>query len=108
MLQMIRKIFEKKEDRAKSSIESQVQSVLSRSGSTRPGGKLIYRFDIPVDETLHDAITALCTINRVPKAEFLRLLIEEVVFGKLYLLQRVSQSSSLNQSDESTDERPDL
>lgn len=69
-------------------------TMLARSGRTDPGGKLTARFDIPVTEELNDAAIAMATLRGIPKAEFLRLVIERVMFGELAMLRRMTGSDS--------------
>ncbi|CAN7342077.1 hypothetical protein LJR074_001946 [Acidovorax sp. LjRoot74] len=65
-------------------------SMMSRSGRTDAGGKLTARFDIPVTEELNEAAIAMATLRGVPKAEFLRLVIERAMFGELAMLRRMA------------------
>lgn len=74
-------------------------TMLSRSGRSNPDGKLTQRLDIPVTEDLHEAVIALATIQGVSKAEWLRTVIEEVVYGLLFMLRKVSGHSHPDQWD---------
>jgi hypothetical protein len=69
-------------------------TALSRSGRTDPAGKLTARFDIPVTEELNEAAIAMATLRGVPKAEFLRLVIERAMFGELAMLRRMAGTDS--------------
>ncbi len=76
-------------------------SMLSRSGKTSPDGKLNCRIDVPVSEELHDAVAALATVHGLSKAEWVRAIIEEAVFGRLQVLRRLTAGAGAGQSDES-------
>lgn len=52
---------------------------LSRSGKTDAEGKLTARFDIPASEALHDRVVVAAASRDLPKAEFLRKLIDKAV-----------------------------
>lgn len=65
-------------------------SKLARGGRTDPGGKLTARFDIPVSEELNDAAIAMATVQGVPKAEMLRMMLERAFFGELNMLRRMA------------------
>lgn len=52
---------------------------LSRSGFSDQDGKLVARFDIPATEKLHDAVVVAASARGLPKAEFLRKLIDKAV-----------------------------
>jgi hypothetical protein len=73
-----------------SSIESEDCSLLSRNGTTDPGGKKSGRLDIPVSEQLESEVIALATIEGISKAEWGRKIIEEAVYGKLFILRRMA------------------
>lgn len=53
--------------------------MLSRSGRTNPDGKLTLRFDIPVSEELSERVIVAASHRGLPKAEFLRDLIDEAM-----------------------------
>lgn len=71
--------------------ESEDCSLLSRNGTTDPGGKKTARLDIPISDQLEAEIIALATIDDMSKAEWGRRVIEEAVYGKLFMLRRMAQ-----------------
>lgn len=75
-------------------------TMLSRSGKTNADGKLTMRIDVPISEELNDAIIALATIDGVSKAEWLRNLAEEKVFGRLCMVRRVTRGHGSRESEE--------
>lgn len=76
-------------------------TMLSRSGRSDTGGKLVARLDIPVSEELHEAVIAMAVTMKVPKAEYVRMVIERVVFGDLSMVQRMTRPLAMGQCDES-------
>ena len=80
-------------------------TMLSRSGRTNPDGKLSQRLDIPVTDELHEAVIALATVDGMSKAEWVRMLIEEAVFGKLPMMRKLSGRGRLRTWD---DDRSDV
>lgn len=76
-------------------------SLLSRSGRTDVAGKLTCRLDVPVSEELGDAVAALATVHGISKAEWVRAIIEEAVYGRLQVLRRLTVGERLGQSEES-------
>ena len=78
-----------------------MNTMLSRSGRSNPDGKLVARLDIPVSEELNEAVIAMAVSMGVPKAEYVRRLIERAVFGELSMVQRMTQPLSMGPSDES-------
>lgn len=56
-------------------------TMLSRSGRTSPEGKLTQRFDIPVSEDLNERAIVAASQRGVPKAEFLRDLLDEALLN---------------------------
>jgi hypothetical protein len=75
-------------------------TMLSRSGKSDAGGKLIARIDIPISEELNEAVIAMATTMGIPKTEYVRLVIERAVFGELSIVQRMTRSLSLGQCEE--------
>jgi len=75
--------------------------MLSRSGQTGPGGKLVKRLDIPVSEELEEGVIALAAVAGLPKAEFARQVLERCVFGELPMLRRMARPGGSRQWDES-------
>ena len=74
--------------------------MLSRSGRSNPDGKLSHRIDIPMTEDLHDAVSALATLEGKSKAEWLRELAEEKVYGRLSMVRRVACNGAASPSYE--------
>jgi hypothetical protein len=74
---------------------------LSRSGASCSAGKLSRRLDIPVSEELEDAVIALATLDGVPKAEYVRRVLERAMFGDLSMLRRMARTGMPGPSDES-------
>lgn len=77
-----------------------MDTMLSRSGRSDPGGKLVARLDIPVSEELNEAVIAMAVTMGVPKAEYVRMLIERAVFGELSMVQRMTRPLAMSPSDE--------
>lgn len=75
-------------------------TMLSRSGRSNPDGKLTRRLDVPVSETLEEAIIAMAAIAGMPKAEFARRLLERAMFGELAMVQRLRAQAGLGPWDE--------
>lgn len=78
-----------------------MNTMLSRSGRSDPGGKLVARLDIPVSEELSEAVIAMAVTAGVPKAEYVRMLIERAVFGELSMVRRMTRPLAMGQCDES-------
>lgn len=76
-----------------------MDTMLSRSGRSDPLGKLTRRLDVPVSEELEDAVIAMATLSGVGKAEYVRNLLERVIFGELTMVRRLAQNSMARQSD---------
>lgn len=76
-------------------------TMLSRSGRSDPGGKLVKRLDIPVSEDLEEGIIALAAVAGVPKAEFVRQALERLVYGELCMLRRMAYPAGARQYDQS-------
>ena len=53
-----------------------------------PDGKLIREASAAVTEDLHDALVALAVISGKTKAEYIRNILSEHVYGRLTMLQR--------------------
>lgn len=77
-----------------------MDTMLSRSGRSDPGGKLTARLDIPVSEELNEAVIAMAVTMGMPKAEYVRMLIERAVFGELSMVQRMTRPLSISPSDD--------
>lgn len=75
-------------------------TMLSRSGVSNATGKLTRRLDVPVSEELEEAVIALATLEGVPKAEYVRRVLERALFGDLSMLRRLSRSATVGQSGE--------
>lgn len=52
---------------------------LSRSGRTDPDGKCTARITVPMTEEMHDDIVCRASARRLPKAEYMRIVMEEVL-----------------------------
>lgn len=76
-------------------------TMLSRSGTSNPDGKLTHRLDIPVTEATADAAIAAATIAGMTKAEYLRMVIERHFFGELSMIRRMTRAPAARPSDES-------
>jgi hypothetical protein len=77
-----------------------MDTMLSRSGRSNADGKLTCRFDIPVSDELNEAVIALATIEGLSKAEWLRNLIEETVYGRLNMMRKFARITPPRPSDE--------
>lgn len=82
------------------SIDTDDTTMLSRSGRSDPGGKLVKRLDIPVSEELEEGIIALAAVSGLPKSEFVRQQLERFVFGELGMLRRIAQPGGHRQWDQ--------
>ena len=76
-------------------------TMLSRSGTSSPDGKLTHRLDIPVTEATADAATAAATIAGMTKAEYLRMVIDRHFFGELSMIRRMTRTGVPSPSEES-------
>jgi len=56
-----------------------MSTMLSRSGRSNPDGKLTQRFDIPVSDELHERAIVAASHKGMPKAEFLRGVLDEAL-----------------------------
>lgn len=74
---------------------------LSRSGSSNAGGKLTHRLDIPVTEEVADAAAAMATLAGIPKAEYLRAVLERHFLGELNMARRMARGAQIRPWDES-------
>ncbi len=74
--------------------------MFSRSGRSDAGGKCTTRIDIPCSIELEEAVIAMATMRGVPKAEFVRGLLERAVWGDLAMLRRVSKQAGLGPWDQ--------
>lgn len=63
---------------------------LSRSGVSSPLGKADRRLDILVSEDLENAIITTATLKGVGKSEFVRSLLERVMFGEFAMLKKMA------------------
>jgi hypothetical protein len=67
----------------------------SRPPETRADGKCTHRIDVPVPESLYDAIGVLASLESshgIGKAEYVRKVLERHVYGALgYLKSRVAE-----------------
>ena len=76
---------------------------LSRSGITDPAGKLTARLDVPVTEEMADAVGLMAAAHGIPRAEWVRRLLEREMFGSLRTIQRLAGIHLQPQRDQSTD-----
>lgn len=60
-------------------------TVLSRSGRTSADGKLAQRLDIPVSEDLHDLTVVAAAQRGIPKAEFVRDVLQQALVDGCWL-----------------------
>lgn len=77
-----------------------MSSMLSRSGRSNSGGKLVHRIDVPVSEDLFDSVGALATLDGISKAEWIRREVENIVYGRLTLVRRIARPGIELESDE--------
>lgn len=75
-------------------------TLLSRSGSTSAAGKLTRRLDVPVTEEIEEAVIAMATLECMPKAEYVRRVLERALFGDLSMLRRMSRGMAAGQPGE--------
>ncbi len=76
-------------------------TMLSRSGSSSVGGKLTRRLDIPVSEDLEEAVIGMAVMAGVPKAEYVRMVLERHLFGELSMARRIARPMVPGRWDES-------
>ncbi|CDN87351.1 hypothetical protein BN948_01773 [Hydrogenophaga intermedia] len=76
---------------------------LSRSGRTNPDGKLTQRLDIPLSEELYEHVIAMAVAEGVSKAEWVRGVLEEALYGRLGMVRRIAPRGRLRPSDEYPD-----
>lgn len=76
-------------------------SMLSRSGRSNPDGKLTARLDVPVSEEIHEMVIALSALNGVPKAEYVRSILERTLLGEMSMMRRIARVGALSPSDKS-------
>lgn len=60
----------------------------ARNGESHPAGKLDARIDVPITVDLEEAIQAFATFNGIGKAELVRNILEEVVWGRFHVWKR--------------------
>lgn len=75
-------------------------TLLSRSGTTDPAGKLTRRIDVPISEKLEEALIGMAFVLQISKAEVARHLLEEAMFGRAVMVQSMAQARQLRPSDE--------
>jgi hypothetical protein len=56
---------------------------LSRSGMSEPQGKCTQRLDVPVPDELYEAVGAMATLQGVPRAEWVRRVLQRELYGSL-------------------------
>jgi hypothetical protein len=74
---------------------------LARSGTSSPTGKLTRRLDIPCSQDLEEAVVGMAVLNGVPKAEYVRMVLERHLFGELSMARRMTRGGGMQQWDES-------
>lgn len=62
--------------------------VFARNPDSHPDGKLTARIDVPMTAELEEAIQAFATFHGIGKAEYVRGVLEEHVFGRLHVWRR--------------------
>lgn len=60
-----------------------------RNGETDPTGKLSVRFDMHVSEQMEADMAMRAALERIPKAEYVRRLIERDLYGSINLMRRI-------------------
>lgn len=60
-------------------------TALSRSGQTDPAGKCTQRLDVPVTDELYEAVGAMAMLQGVPRAEWVRRVLQRELYGSLGL-----------------------
>lgn len=69
-------------------------TMLSRSGTSSPDGKMTARLDIPITERLESQIITLATLAGMSKAEWARAALDEFMNGRFGMVQRMAQGQS--------------
>lgn len=62
----------------------------SRSPVSGPFGKCDRRLDVPVSEALEERIIAMAALNGMPKAEYVRRILEREMFGAFAIAQSLA------------------
>lgn len=62
----------------------------SRPQYSNPRGKCTTRVDVPCSEALKEALTGLAFVHKQTMSEYVRDLLEEHVWGKLTILDRLN------------------
>lgn len=63
-------------------------TMLSRSGRSDNTGKLTHRLDIPCSEKTYETAVAMAALHGIPRAEFLRMMLERAMFGDWFIVQQ--------------------
>ena len=74
--------------------DNRPDTMLSRSGSTDAGGKLTRRIDVPMSEEMEGEVITMATLAGIPKAEWMRRMVERTVHGELGMVRRMAQGGS--------------
>ncbi len=74
---------------------------LSRPKDADPRGKRICQLDTMVCEETEHAVIAMAALNGKTKSEMMRILLEDALFGRFPMLQRMAQSRMSNQESNS-------
>lgn len=62
----------------------------SRSANSNLFGKCDRRLDVPVSEQLEERIIAMAALNGIPKAEYVRRILERQMFGEFVIAQSLA------------------
>jgi hypothetical protein len=63
---------------------------MSRSGVTDHGGKMTARLEVSMTEELADAVGLMSAVHGIPRAEWVRGLLEREIYGSLRTIQRLA------------------
>lgn len=62
----------------------------SRPAVSGPFGKCDRRLDVPVSEQLEERIIAMAALNGIPKAEYVRRVLERAMYGEFVIAQSLA------------------
>lgn len=65
-----------------------------RSGESSPSGKLTMRIELQVSEPMDADIAMRAALERIPKAEYIRRLVEKDLYGSIALMKRIVLGNS--------------
>ncbi len=66
-------------------------SEYARPGHSSPDGKMTSRVDVPCTDRLAEALSGLAFIHGMTRAEYVREVLEEHAFGKVFILERIGR-----------------